>query len=122
VVGRPGPAGLLEIALVHRPRYGDWTLPKGKLDEEETLEQACLREVHEETGFRCKLIRPIGATEYFDSKGRSKVVFYWELRPLDGRFEPTEEVDQLRWVTVEESLGMLTYERDRALLRSAGLT
>jgi 8-oxo-dGTP pyrophosphatase MutT (NUDIX family) len=121
VVCRPGPGGLAEIALVHRPAYDDWTLPKGKLDGEETLEQACLREVEEETGLRCKLLSPIACTEYSDRKDRVKVVFYFRLRPLGGSFQPTEEVDDLRWLTLEESLTVLSYERDRKLVRKARL-
>jgi 8-oxo-dGTP pyrophosphatase MutT (NUDIX family) len=121
MVCRPGPGGLAEIALVHRPAYDDWTLPKGKLDGEETLEQACLREVEEETGLRCKVLGPIACTEYLDQRGRVKVVFYWKLRPLGGTFRPTAEVDDLRWLTVEESLTVLTHERDRKLVREARL-
>jgi 8-oxo-dGTP diphosphatase len=117
VVSRAGRAGGKEIALIHRPAYDDWTLPKGKLEGEETLEQACLREVEEETGLRCELVEPIGSTEYRDRKGRPKFVFYWILRPLSGRFRPGEEVDELRWLTVEEALSLLTYGRDRELLR-----
>ena len=122
VVNRAGPAGRQEIAIIHRPAYDDWTLPKGKLDGAETLEQACLREVEEETGLRCELGEPIGSTEYRDRKGRPKTVFYWRLRPLGGTFRPTEEVDELRWLTVEEALSLLTYDRDRALLRGAVAT
>jgi 8-oxo-dGTP diphosphatase len=119
LVCRPGPAGLVEVALVHRSRYDDWTLPKGKLDPGETLEEAGLREVEEETGLRCRLVRPVACTEYQDGKGRDKVVFYWVMHPVAGHFEPSQEVDELRWLTVEESLGLLSYERDRALLQLA---
>ena len=122
VVSRAGPGGREEIAIIHRPAYDDWTLPKGKLEGAETLEQACLREVEEETGLRCELGEPIGSTEYRDRKGRPKTVFYWRLRPLGGTFRPTEEVDELRWLTLEEALPLLTYERDRALLRGAVAT
>jgi 8-oxo-dGTP diphosphatase len=120
LVCRPGPAGLVEIALVHRPRYDDWAFPKGKLDQDETLEEAGLREVEEETGLSCRLLRPVACTEYRDGKGRDKVVFYWVMKPVGGRFEPNEEVDELRWLTVGESLELLSYERDRALLLLAG--
>jgi 8-oxo-dGTP diphosphatase len=122
VVSRAGPRGRQEIAIIHRPAYDDWTLPKGKVDGDETLEQACLREVEEETGLRCELGEPIGSTEYRDRKGRPKTVFYWKLRPLGGTFRPTEEVDELRWLTLEEALPLMTYERDRALLRGAVAT
>ena len=118
LVTRPGSDGRKEIALVHRPAYDDWTLPKGKLSGSETLEDACLREVEEETGLRCELGEPAGSTEYRDGKGRPKVVYYWWLRPLGGSFRPGDEVDQLRWVDFEEALSLLTYDRDRALLSS----
>jgi 8-oxo-dGTP pyrophosphatase MutT (NUDIX family) len=121
LVCRPGPGGLVEIALVHRPRYDDWAFPKGKLDQGETLEEAGLREVEEETGLRCRLMRPLACTEYRDGKGRDKVVFYWVMKPVGGGFQPNEEVDELRWLTVEESLELLSYERDRALVQMAGL-
>jgi 8-oxo-dGTP pyrophosphatase MutT (NUDIX family) len=121
LVCRPGPAGLVEVALVHRRRYDDWTLPKGKLDQGETLEEAGLREVEEETGLSCRLVRPVACTEYQDGKGREKIVFYWVMQPLAGRFEPNQEVDDLRWLTVQESLGLLSYKRDRALLQLARL-
>jgi 8-oxo-dGTP diphosphatase len=121
LVCRSGPAGLVEVALVHRSRYDDWTLPKGKLDGGETLQEAGLREVEEETGLVCRLVRPVACTEYQDGKGRDKVVFYWVMQPVAGHFQPSEEVDELRWLTVEESLGLLSYDRDRALLQLAHL-
>src|SRR6187397_3429516 len=83
------------IAVVHRPRYDDWSLPKGKLDPGETWEEAALREVHEEIGFRCKLGRELPSTSYTDQKGRSKVVRYWLMEPEEGEFTPNAEVDEL---------------------------
>ena len=59
--------------------------------------------------------RPLACTKYRDGKGRDKVVFYWVMKPVGGSFQPNEEVDELRWLTVEESLELLSYERDRAL-------
>jgi 8-oxo-dGTP pyrophosphatase MutT (NUDIX family) len=117
LIYRPGPAGLAEITVVHRPRYDDWSWPKGKLDGDESFEEAALREVEEETGLVCRLVRPYGWTSYLDRKGREKLVRYWLMEPTDGTFRPSDEVDRLRWLTVEEALGVLTYERDRALLR-----
>ena len=123
IVCRPGPAGMAEILLVHRPEYADWTLPKGKLEPGETLEQAALREVEEETGITCEIVgtRPLGSTSYVDRKGRDKVSTYWVMRPVRGSFRPTEEVDQVRWLTVPEALELLSYPRDREMLRSSQL-
>jgi len=104
------------VAVVHRPKYDDWTLPKGKLDEGESFEDAALREVEEETGLRCRLGSELPSTEYCDQKGRSKLVRYWEMGPEDGSFEPTTEVDDLRWLTPAEAAELLTYERDREVL------
>ena len=114
VVRRTG--GLLQIALVHRPEQGDWSYPKGKLEEGETFEEAALREVAEETGFSCRLLRFIGHTEYTDRKGRPKVVAYWVMAAVDGRFVPNEEVDELRWLTFEDAARLLSYGRDGELL------
>ncbi|MFZ0217815.1 MAG: NUDIX hydrolase [Candidatus Dormiibacterota bacterium] len=118
IVRRTGPVGLWEILLVHRPGYDDWSLPKGKLDPGETLEEAALREVEEETGLVCRLLRPFGHTVYRDRKGRVKVVRYWLMKAVGGRFAPSTEVDQVRWLTVPEALGVLTYPRDRDLLHA----
>jgi 8-oxo-dGTP diphosphatase len=104
------------VLLVHRPRYDDWTLPKGKLDPGETFGQAALREVREETGLRCALGRELASTEYRDSKGRAKVVRYWEMTVEGGAFEPNDEVDEVRWLDLGEALEQLTYERDQDVL------
>jgi 8-oxo-dGTP diphosphatase len=122
LVVRRGPGGLPEIALIHRPSQDDWSLPKGKLENGETPEQAALREVEEETGLRCSIVRPAGCTAYVDRRGRDKIVCYWVMRPLDGRFKPGDEVDQLRWLTIEEALALLTYPLDRALLAAQELS
>jgi 8-oxo-dGTP diphosphatase len=108
--------GKLEIALVHRPIHQDWSYPKGKLDDGETFEDAARREVFEETGFVCRLLRFIGHTEYLDRKGRPKVVAYWVMSLEAGAFEPNEEVDELRWLDIAAAGLQLTYERDRDLL------
>ena len=97
-----------EVLLVHRPRYDDWTLPKGKLDPGETFEQAALREVEEETGVRCRLGRELPDVHY-DNKDRPKLVRYW-LMEVEGRgFEPNDEVDEVRWLC--EDAELLTYDR-----------
>ena len=122
IVWRPGPAGLPEVAVIHRPDQDDWTLPKGKLVEGESAEEGALREVWEETGLRTQIERPAGCTAYVDRRGRDKIVCYWLMRPLNGRFQPGREVDQLRWLTVDEALGLLSYPVDRALLSAQDLS
>ena len=116
VVVRSRPDGAIEVAVVHRPAYDDWTLPKGKLQAGEREEHTALREVEEETGMRCRLERALGSTKYKDHKGRQKIVHYWVMRALDGHFKATKEVDQLRWVPVVEASGVLSYHHDRTLL------
>ena len=106
----------MEICVVHRPRYDDWTLPKGKLDADETFEDAALREVEEETGLRCELGPELASTHYTDGKGRSKVVRYWLMEVVEGEFAPNDEVDELRWMTAHEAVEALSYERDRELV------
>lgn len=109
-------AGELEIAVVHRPEHEDWSFPKGKLEEGETFEVAALREVHEETGMTCRLVRFIGHTEYIDRKGRPKAVAYWVMVAERGSFDRNVEVDELRWLRLDEAAILLSYERDRELL------
>jgi 8-oxo-dGTP diphosphatase len=105
------------IALVHRPKYDDWSLPKGKLDRGESFEDAALREVLEETGLTCTLGDELQPTRYRDPKGRPKLVRYWRMTPTgDDAFEPSREVDALRWVTPEEARRLLSYDHDRALV------
>ena len=107
---------VLEIVLVHRPVHQDWSFPKGKLEEGETFETAALREVHEETGLSCRLLRFMGHTDYIDRKGRPKAVAYWVMTAEGGVFRANEEVDEMRWVAVPEAGALLSYERDRELL------
>lgn len=116
VVWRQGRDGEPEVAIIHRPLQDDWTLPKGKLNDGETPEQGALREVEEETGLRCEIVRPAGCTAYVDRRGRDKIVCYWLMRPIEGDFRPSEEVDALRWLTLQQAIEQLSYPVDRALL------
>lgn len=108
-----------EIAVIHRPRYDDWSFPKGKLDEGETFEAAALREVHEETGLVCRLGPELAFQQYEDDKGRPKIVRYWLMAVIeDEGFTPTEEVDDMRWLVPGQACELLTYERDRGTART----
>jgi 8-oxo-dGTP pyrophosphatase MutT (NUDIX family) len=103
------------ILLVHRPKYDDWSLPKGKCKDGETDEDCALREVAEETGLSCEIVGTAGETRYLVLKG-PKVVRYFVMRPLDGEFVPHDEVDDVRWATPEEAGGILSHGRDTELL------
>lgn len=120
VVTRSGSTGR-EVLLVHRPRYDDWTFPKGKQDPGETDEETALREVAEETGLACVLGVFLGATRYRDRFGRPKIVRYWHMtrdqpHPEHESFHPTDEVDRLHWCSPPEAARLLTYQHDRTLL------
>jgi 8-oxo-dGTP diphosphatase len=118
VVYRNDGDGAPDVLLIHRPRYDDWTLPKGKLHGGESDEAAALREVEEETGLRCELGDELPSASYRDKSGRPKVVRYWVMRPLGGTFVPHSEVDQIRWLPLAEADGALSYRRDREILRA----
>jgi len=108
------------IAIAHRPRYDDWSLPKGKLDPGESWEEAALREVEEEIGLRCTLGEELEPVGYEDRKGRAKVVRYWLMEPAnDVAFAPNDEVDELRWLTPPEAVEVLTYPHDAELVQNA---
>ncbi len=109
------------VCLVHRPRYDDWTLPKGKLDPGEGFEEAALREVREETGLTCELGAELPSANYIDPDGRPKVVRYWQMTPVSGDFEENDEVDELRWLAPDEAREMLTHDRDRQVLAAVEL-
>lgn len=110
--------GRLEVLLVHRPAYDDWSLPKGKVHEGESDEECALREVKEETGLRCELGPEVDSSSYVDGKGRPKVVRYWLMRPAAGTAEPYAEIDEVQWATLDDARAELTYDRDRAVLAS----
>ncbi|MET8678493.1 NUDIX hydrolase [Streptomyces sp. NPDC004647] len=105
----------IEIALVHRPKYDDWSHPKGKLKSREGPVQGALREVHEETGFDCVLGAAL-PTAYYPARGRPKEVRYWAAEATDGHFVPNREVDRLTWLAPSAARLRLTHERDRALV------
>ncbi|HET7234891.1 MAG TPA: NUDIX hydrolase [Actinomycetota bacterium] len=107
------------VAVVHRPRYDDWSFPKGKLQDGEDERSAAVREVEEETGLRCRLGPSIGAVTYRDRAGRAKVVRYFSMTADGGSFLANAEVDELRWLAVDEAERLLSYEHDRLLLRRA---
>jgi 8-oxo-dGTP diphosphatase len=105
-----------KIAVVHRPRYDDWSLPKGKLDAGEDFEQAALREVHEETGLVCRIERYLDDTSYHVGKKGVKLVRYFVMSCESGEFAANDEVDELRWLTPGEAADLLTYDFDRELV------
>jgi 8-oxo-dGTP diphosphatase len=107
------------VAVVHRPRYDDWTLPKGKHKAGEDDRQAALREVLEETGHRGSIAGDLGETRYSVTKRgaeRPKRVRYYLMDDLGGEFTPHAEVDDLRWLQPEQARNLLSYERDREVL------
>jgi 8-oxo-dGTP diphosphatase len=108
-----------EVAVIHRPKYEDWSLPKGKLDPGEDFEQAAVREVKEETGMEVEMEAELGSVYYRDRKGRSKLVRYWLMRPTEGEFAPGSEVDELRWLEPAAARQLLSYEHDADLVREA---
>jgi len=108
--------GVVEVLLVHRPAYGDWTFPKGKLEAGESHVECALREVEEETGLRCAVGRELPAVSYRDSHGRDKSVRYWLMDVVGGGLRFEHEVDEARWVGVAKAATLLSYPRDRELL------
>lgn len=111
-----GDAATPEVAIIHRPRYDDWSLPKGKVDLGETEPVAAVREVHEETGYTSHLGRRLAAVSYPVEQGIKKVR-YWAARCVDGAFTPNAEVDELKWLPVAQAIKQLQYTHDRKVLR-----
>ena len=111
----------VEVAIIHRPRYDDWSIPKGKLVPGESEIEGAIREVTEETGYRVQIRRPLGEVAYQKGSGpgqRMKTVRYWSMHAEGGIFSPSREVDQLRWVSIDEALSLLSHKRDLAILRT----
>jgi 8-oxo-dGTP diphosphatase len=116
VIVRQTLRGKIQVLLVHRSHREDWTFPKGKLEAGESHERCALREVEEETGLRCTFGAELPPSSYTNGKGRPKVVRYWIMDPGNGRAEPRNEVDAVRWASLEEAATLLTYPRDRKIL------
>jgi 8-oxo-dGTP diphosphatase len=108
----------LRLALVHRPKYGDWSLPKGKLQAGESWQAAALREVREEIGCEARLMDFAGAVCYLVG-GRPKVVLFWNMERGNGAFEPTPEVDRVEWLSRRDALAKLQHPAERRLLRES---
>lgn len=119
VLWRRNPDGELSVAVVHRPRYDDWSLPKGKLEHGETVPSAAVREIKEETGFGCVLGRFLSTISYqVDLRGDPvpKTVGYFSARALDGSFTPDPEVDELKWLPPAKAHQVLTYAQEVEVL------
>jgi 8-oxo-dGTP pyrophosphatase MutT (NUDIX family) len=106
----------VEVVLVHRPRYDDWTLPKGKVDVAESDEEAALREVFEEASIRASLGAELPSTTYLDRSGKDKRVRYWAMTVVDGSPAGDNEVDLAEWVSLDEARSRLSYTHDVAVL------
>ena len=112
----------LLVAIIHRGRYQDWTFPKGKVDPGETLAEAAVREVKEETGLKVKLGVPLETVSYPLDKSKTKVVHYWAAKVSDkalskSKFKPDEEVSEVVWLKASEAFAKLSYQHDRDLLQ-----
>ena len=115
-VWRQGSDGTIEVLLVHRPRYDDWSLPKVKCDDGEADEACARREVAEETGFSCSLGSELPSQRYVDRQGRDKIVRYWAMTIVAGEGRLDHEVDEVAWLPLPAAARRLTYERDVEVL------
>jgi 8-oxo-(d)GTP phosphatase len=107
----------IEIALIHRPRYDDWSLPKGKIEEGESSLRCAFREVIEETGITSQFGRELGSVEYKEPAGL-KCVKYWAAKALTDEFLPNEEVDEIKWLNPEDALTRATHRSDRTIIEN----
>lgn len=108
-----------QVLIIHRERYDDWSLPKGKHDSGESDEEAALREIEEETGVKGRILKKLDNVEYKTGNGNRKRVTYFAVRAIDTpRFKPNSEVDRIKWVSRKEALNMLTYGFDRGLVEA----
>lgn len=103
------------ILVIHRPKYDDWSLPKGKLDPGEAAKEAALREVAEETGHQCRIIGKLQPV-FYEKKGAPKRVRYWLMKVEGGEFEPNEEVDAIEWWSPADAARSLSHQHDRELI------
>lgn len=118
VVTRRSDDGTLEVLLVHRGHYDDWTVPKGKVEDGETDEECAVREVEEEAGVRGRLLDELPSVRWRDRFDRPKVARYWRMEPIDASTaRARNEVDEVAWLPVADAIGRLSYERDAEVLR-----
>ena len=111
--------GTPRYLLVHRPRYDDWTFPKGKLDRGERFRDAALREVKEETGLVCRILGRLSPVAYVTPAGNPKQVKYWLMEAESGRFTRNDEVDAVTWLRRSQAMALLTHVHDQAVLVEA---
>lgn len=108
-----------EVAVIHRPKYDDWTLPKGKLKKDESWEDGAVREIEEETGCEVELESFVGSISYLVGD-RPKIVLYWNASLIsEGKFKANDEVDQLIWLPGQDAAKHIHYEGEKALVLKA---
>lgn len=119
VVCRTTDGGGIEVLLVHRGHYDDWTIPKGKADAGESDEDCAVREVEEETGVRPRLLDELPSVRWHDRFDRPKVARYWRMEPVDdASARPQNEVDEVVWLSLADAISRLSYERDAVVLQA----